>query len=101
MAKTAAVKKETETHERKEVVPEYSAIHGLRNSKITDIVQRRAEIDKEMSRLKVERDDLNAEGVKLLVRSGVKTVMVGDLRVTKMDGMSSRLDKQKLYQLGG
>src|SRR5467141_5155940 len=97
MAKTAAVKKEPETHERKEVVPEYSAIHGLRNSKITDIVQRRAAIDKEIATLKAERDDLNAEGVKLLIRSGVKTVMVGDLRVTTTDGMSSRPDKQKWY----
>lgn len=79
-----------------ETVPDYTVIVGLKNSNIAEIAEQINEKQVEAKKLKGEIDELKQAGLKLVLKSGVKSVMVDGLRVTRADGSSSKLDKKKL-----
>lgn len=81
-------------------VPSFEVIAGLKKTRLRDIVSRFHEIDLELKVLKQQRSDLAEEGATLLTKAKVKSVMVGDLRVTRKDGVSTRLSKTRLFELG-
>lgn len=91
---TTPVRKEDEN------VPTYDQIRGL-DPKILRIAESMEEQKSIIAEANKRLDELKDEGIKLMVKARVKTVMCGDLRVTKVDGVSSRLNKDKLYKLGG
>lgn len=92
---------EAEAGAGSEVVPDWTVISGLSRSNLAEIVEEHDVIARRMKVDKARLDDLKQMGVKLLVKAGVKSVMCNGLRVTKIDGSSSRLNKQKLFKLGG
>lgn len=52
------------------------------------------------SQLESEIKDAAERASSLMMRAHVKSVMVGEVRVTRKDGVSSRLDKVRLIELG-
>lgn len=97
MAKTATVP--TTTH--REEVPDYTAIVGLRRSAIAEIAREHYDIDRKINELEGRKKELKELGATLLIKADVKAVMANGLRVTRVDGHSTRLDKDKLLKLGG
>lgn len=84
-----------------EVIPDWTVITGLRRTNLPDVVEEHDRLTARVKADKARLDELKQIGAKLLIKAGVKTVMCNGLRVTKVDGTSSRLDKQLLYKLGG
>lgn len=80
--------------------PQYDQIVGLRKTKIEEIAVRIAEIANEMKALKDEKDNLNAAGASILLKHKIRTVMVGELRVTQYDGVNRNLSRTKLVENG-
>lgn len=91
---TTPVRKEDEN------VPAYDQIRGL-DPKIAEIVESIQQQKDIIADANARLDELKDQGIKLMVKARVKTVMCGELRVTKVDGVSTRLNKDKLYKLGG
>jgi hypothetical protein len=81
-------------------VPSFEVIAGLKRTKITDIVAEFHAIDVQMKALKERRSELAEQGAEILTKAKVKSVMVGELRVTRMDGVSTSLSRVKLFELG-
>ena len=94
--KTKAIK----PAEPKDEIPDYKIIRGLEKSKLPVVARRLRDIDDEISALKETKKQLSDQGVTILLKAGVKSVMVGDLRVTRADGMSAQISKTRLMELG-
>lgn len=106
-------------HEASDVVPEWDVIAGLRRHTVVvnlspnpddpdkreftieDVATMHYDLDVRKKKLEFQLRQLKDAGAKLLIKAEVKCVLVGDLRVTKIDGQSSRLDKKKLMRLAG
>lgn len=91
---TTPVRKEDEN------VPAYDQIRGL-DPTIAKIAERIEEEKSIIAEATKRLDALKDKGVTLMLKAKVKTVMCGDLRVTRTDGVSTKLNKDKLYKLGG
>lgn len=81
-------------------VPDYTVVAGLKKSKIVDVVGRIAEISDEIKALQEEKSGLSDKGIQILVRAGVKSVLVDGRRVTRKDGTNVSLSRTKLFELG-
>lgn len=81
-------------------VPDYSVIAGLKRTKIVELVEEFNGIRKQITLLEKRKKDLAADGSKLLIKAGVKSVMVGELRTTVLEGVSKRISGSALYKLG-
>lgn len=87
--------------EKKEFVPEYDAIVGLSRSKLPDIVQEHDQLSRRIAADTARLKELKQAGAELMAKAGVKVVMCAGLRVTQIDGVSSRLDKALLVKAHG
>ena len=84
-----------------ETVPDYTAIVGLKRTKIVEIVDEFVSVRKQIEVLETRKKELAADGAKLLIKAGVKSVMVGELRTTVLEGMSrATVSARKLFELG-
>lgn len=81
-------------------VPDYHQIVGLGKTKIATVASRLAEIQQQMKELDEEAKDLKAIGARLLDSAKVKSVMVGDLRVTVLSGQVKKLSRKLLLKNG-
>jgi hypothetical protein len=88
------------TYEPEPAPPDYTVIKGLSRTKIADISARVAEISSMMKALKEEKDELTSKGAAILIQHHIKTVMVGELRVTAYSGVSRSLSKELLVEHG-
>lgn len=92
------MKTEVETEPKE--IPDYTTIAALRRSNIEALAMECNRIDREMKRLKEERSRISDEGVRLLAKAGVKTVLVLGMKTTLKNGTSTSISKEKLYKLG-
>jgi hypothetical protein len=81
--------------------PDWTVIVGLKRTKFEQNVRRQIEIKEEIAVLNEELGTLKSEGVKLLIKADVKSVLFEGRSVTRMDGSSTSFDKKKFYKLGG
>ncbi len=80
--------------------PDYSVITGLSKTKLPGIAQRLAEVQERLSELKREESELKDLGATLLLKAKVKSVMVGDIRVTQTGGQSHTIKRDLLLKFG-
>jgi hypothetical protein len=91
----------TREREKDPPPPEWDQIVGLRKTKIADLVRRAAEILYREAELKKEYAELRDTIIPMLIKAGVKSTMVEGVRTTRVDGHSSKLNKQKLVAKHG
>lgn len=87
---------EPKSQRTKEFVPDWQVIAGLKRTKLDEIVKATLELQQQAKQIEAQLAELKAEGAKLLIKADVKTVLVNGARATRVDGLSSRLDKEKL-----
>lgn len=81
-------------------IPDYETVPGLRRSKLDEIVDRCAEIGREIDALEKEENVLKAAGVDLLLRNNTKSVMVNGRLTTRIDGNTVSYPIAKLVIAG-
>lgn len=101
----AQAKAQTETKETKEarpanLPPDYSIITGLSKTKLPGIAERLASITAQVKELKKEEEELKTLGASILIKAKVKSVMVGDIRVTQTGGQSKSIKRDLLLKYG-
>lgn len=101
MAKNAAAEPRRTPPEPEEVVPDYTVVVGLSRSKLPDLIDEHVTLTRRLKEIKERLDILKTEGEKLFIKAGVKSAMVNGYRVTRVESHSSKLDKAKLFKLGG
>jgi len=101
MAKNAAQAERRTAPEPEEVVPDYTVIVGLSRSKLPDLIDEHVTLTRQKKEIEARLSELKTEGEKLFIKAGVKSAMVNGYRVTRVESHSSRLDKAKLFKLGG
>src|SRR5467141_2022265 len=101
MAKNVAQAERRTAPEPEEVVPDYSVIVGLSRSKLPELIDEHVSLTKQKKEIEARLDILKTEGEKLFIKAGVKSAMVNGFRVTRVESHSSKLDKAKLFKLGG
>jgi hypothetical protein len=81
-------------------VPDYTTIVGLKRTKIAELVEEFNDVRIQIVLLEARKKVLAAEGSKILIKVGVRSVMVNELRTTLLEGVSKRISGRKLYELG-
>lgn len=81
-------------------VPDYTQIQGLRGGEIVDLTLSIAQAKEKIVKLKGLIEEWQTEILGELKSTGVKSVMVEDYLVTRIDGTSVKLSREKLFELG-
>lgn len=100
MPKPAAAPR-TPSATAKEFVPDWQVVVGLKRTRLDEIAAEMLSASKLKKDAEARIKELQAEGAKLLIKADVKSVLVNGARVTRIDGVSSKLNKQKLTQAHG
>jgi len=81
-------------------VPDYTVVKGMSRTGIEGIVAEYLEVKAKIETLEKRKHELSANGVKILVKAGVKSVMVNGVRTTVKDGVSAHISRTELIKLG-
>lgn len=77
---------------------QWDKVKGLEKTKLDTLVASRRKVVVEMRQVKAKLDEISLKLLNALMKVGVKSVGVGDVRVTfKAGGPTEKLDKKKLY----